>query len=571
MIRFEEGKVYSTGTGEKYILTKHTSFFVTFTSVSETYTFRCRVHESTEGSESYEWVSVPGSCGQGLDAREAEAPVSQPEDSTAAEIVQPAQEVQEQAQSASPAPVVSYFEQQAKKKRRKANYIFRKLTNEQLTAGLNYYREAMEFAETYDFSYIGDVTTEEKVEVWLREGLTGNWVDAIDEMARSLNVKPKGSRYFCAFDDAEQECQVVENLVEKISLIGSDARALKVEEAYKQELENKRREAEEIASQYVSVPEGELIQLSNADVLNIRNKYNGDTSEIIMRAIAEHNCHVFGGSATREELIAKVRSVNEREPAYVAYYMYGKLFRGYDCTPSADYASRFADWFMTTEHGAKIGLQSEEPAQEYDASLKARKDTRHDLHEAWCQRRVLRKCLRLLGECSDDARILRNMCYRNAVKLESYIEHALKKYKEICLKCASGRMYDADSRLADALACEATTSSCDIGKKILSEKGNPESQREILRRCSEDFLLDMMSVFYCPRKVNLSQPEDVIEWMRKGVLKCASDGKYARTYLNIARTSTTINENLAGWIKFLEEYARPESKFGEETERSLTA
>ena len=337
MISFEVGKSYHVWPCYTYTVTKRTDAFVTFKSGTKT--IRRKPYNHADG---YEWVAIP--YNQRIDARDV---------TTDAKI----QATLESCMKETEARDVS--ETWSKADRRKVNEFFRKLNNEQITVALNYYREAMKFAETYDFSHLQDVTAADKVEAWLREGQTERWVDCIDEMARKLNVKPNHSRYFCSFEDFESESEVVDKLTAKISLIGRDPRALAAEKAYEQELADKRHEAEALASQYVLFSNGELVSLPIKDMQKIQKEHGSNTLEIITKVIAEHNCRVLSECATREELIAKLKSTNEWAVSVVASHMCGKQFRGYDCTPNDKYASRFADWFMSTEYGTKISIQSE--------------------------------------------------------------------------------------------------------------------------------------------------------------------------------------------------------------------
>lgn len=104
-----------------------------------------------------------------------------------------------------------------------------------------------------------------------------------------------------------------------------------------------------------------------------------------------------------------------------------------------------------------------------------------------------------------------------------------------------------------------------IGKSILSWKGKPKIQHQILKACGENFLLNMFFIFYKPVKVSMDTPDEVIKWMCRDILRVARDRKYARHALNEAKFILESSSNpyknpnyLEGWVDFLKEYAEPE-------------
>ncbi len=98
---------------------------------------------------------------------------------------------------------------------------------------------------------------------------------------------------------------------------------------------------------------------------------------------------------------------------------------------------------LLREAGIEPGLKTD-----YEYAVDLRKETQRELHEVWQQRHVLRKALHLLGEDSEEAQILRDMCCRNAgcPVSSKRIENMLNIYREECRKCAEGRRYEAENR-----------------------------------------------------------------------------------------------------------------------------
>ncbi len=98
---------------------------------------------------------------------------------------------------------------------------------------------------------------------------------------------------------------------------------------------------------------------------------------------------------------------------------------------------------MLRDAGIDPGLKTD-----YECAVNLRKEYQRELHEVWQQRRALRKALRLLGEDSEEARILKDMLCKDTTRsvCPKRIEYMLERYRKECRKCAEGRRYKADSR-----------------------------------------------------------------------------------------------------------------------------
>ena len=98
---------------------------------------------------------------------------------------------------------------------------------------------------------------------------------------------------------------------------------------------------------------------------------------------------------------------------------------------------------LLRDAGIEPGLKTD-----YECAVNLRKEYQRELHEVWQQRRALRKALRLLGEDSKEARILEDMCCRDAghPANSTRIERMLEQYRRVCRECADGRKYEAENK-----------------------------------------------------------------------------------------------------------------------------
>lgn len=98
---------------------------------------------------------------------------------------------------------------------------------------------------------------------------------------------------------------------------------------------------------------------------------------------------------------------------------------------------------LLRDAGIDPGLKTD-----YECAVNLRKEYQRELHEVWQQRRALRKALRLLGEDTEEARILEDMLCKDTTRsvCPKRIEYMLERYRKECRKCAEGRRYEADSR-----------------------------------------------------------------------------------------------------------------------------
>ena len=108
--------------------------------------------------------------------------------------------------------------------------------------------------------------------------------------------------------------------------------------------------------------------------------------------------------------------------------------------------------------------------------------------------------------------------------------------------------------------------SYEIGKRIVSLKGNAKAQQAVVQECGEEFLLNMYFVFHfaAPIRITMETPDELREYLCRDVIRVARDAEYARYLLNDAQifiSKDNPNKNvkyLEGWVKFLADYAAPE-------------
>ena len=107
--------------------------------------------------------------------------------------------------------------------------------------------------------------------------------------------------------------------------------------------------------------------------------------------------------------------------------------------------------------------------------------------------------------------------------------------------------------------------SYEIGKRIVSFKGNAKAQQAVVQECGEEFLRNMYFVFHfaAPIRITMETPDELREYLCRDVIRVVRDAKYARLLLNDvqhrldARFDFDNPSYLEGWAKFLEDYASP--------------
>ena len=107
--------------------------------------------------------------------------------------------------------------------------------------------------------------------------------------------------------------------------------------------------------------------------------------------------------------------------------------------------------------------------------------------------------------------------------------------------------------------------SYEIGKRIVSLKGNAKAQQTVVQECGEEFLRNMYFVFHfaAPIRITMETPDELREYLCRDVIRVVRDAKYARLLLNDvqhrldARFDFDNPSYLEGWAKFLEDYASP--------------
>ena len=110
-------------------------------------------------------------------------------------------------------------------------------------------------------------------------------------------------------------------------------------------------------------------------------------------------------------------------------------------------------------------------------------------------------------------------------------------------------------------APEPSADSYEVGKQIVSLKGDAKAQQTLVKECGEEFLLNMQTVFpnAAPVRITMETPDELREYLCRDVIRVVRDARYARFLLNTIPPHED-NENLAGWVKFLEEYAAPQKE-----------
>ena len=107
-------------------------------------------------------------------------------------------------------------------------------------------------------------------------------------------------------------------------------------------------------------------------------------------------------------------------------------------------------------------------------------------------------------------------------------------------------------------------SSYEVGKQIVSMKGNAKAQQAVVQECGEEFLRNMYFVFHFAAPIRtMETPDELREYLCRDVIRVVRDAKYARLLLNDvqhrldARFDFDNPSYLEGWAKFLEDYASP--------------
>lgn len=247
---------------------------------------------------------------------------------------------------------------QAQKERAKANRFFRTMDNQQIAFALGLYREAMEWAKTQDFStktYIS--TTRDKVEEWVSsceaqeaKGLYDGWIAYIDHYSRMLNVRIKGHSGFDEPTNCDEEDSLVQSITDRVTLIGSDPRAIECEKAYHEELEAKHQAAMKRIEGYIQSANGGLIEYTDDLYREITKLcHNYDDEKAVRKAIAEYNCEVLSQYGTRETLITAITQANPMTIARTLYLLTGKKIGGRTALDAWS-ITKFLDWYMASEY-----------------------------------------------------------------------------------------------------------------------------------------------------------------------------------------------------------------------------